>query len=206
MTGGKTLSALQKALTWCINQHDGWATEDQLVDFLVENWAEITAICKQKFHQEPGLRLLHINTAIKKNGEYLFVRSPPNLVGINRKGEVEKSDDDVEEKYDEEEDSLGEEEEESMENVKPRIWNFPSNMNFQDIVIRIVSEFNGIAFDKLAEIMEEYKNAPGIFPHLDLRKRLRGCLIDARILKRMQQRRDGQWILAGKQLSVVTIV
>jgi hypothetical protein len=80
------LSAVQKAITLCISLHNGCASEQVIVDFLSTNWKDIQSISKHEFHQEPGMRLLHVNTHVKKGGEFLFLKVPPDSLKVNDLG------------------------------------------------------------------------------------------------------------------------
>ena len=191
MTNGKTLSALQKALTYCIRQEGGWATEDHLVDFMLKNWKEITQISHQKFQQDPCLRLLHINTAIRKNGEYLFLRRPPNLVGINTAGGEEI---DTESEHAEEEEEQAKESEPEVRREPVQKMVFGKNVPFEERVFEIVrASRDGISFDEIIEQAQEFASVSGWYPHLDARMRVRACLLTYKVEKHLNESTDQVW-------------
>lgn len=191
MTNGKTLSALQKALTYCIKQEGGWATESHLVDFMLKNWKEITQISHQKFQQEPGLRLLHINTAIRKNGEYLFLRRSPNLVGINMIGSDDVTNDS--DHADEEEEQI-KEDEPILTHEPVHKLTFDDHVPFEERVFEIVrASRDGIPFDELVEYARDFANVSGWFAHLDVHMRVRACLLTYKVERHLSESPDHIW-------------
>ena len=81
----KIISPVQKAMTIAIYQNNDWASEEQLVQFIAKHWDDIKFVSKQHFIRDPDFRLIHMNLAIKKNDQYLFVKSPddPTLISVN---------------------------------------------------------------------------------------------------------------------------
>jgi hypothetical protein len=182
MTNGKELSAVQKAMTLCIRDHGGWATEQQLVDFFVEHWKEIVAISRKVFQQEPGMRLLHVNTHIRRNWELLFIKKDPDMFGVNDMGreftqsELELSSNET---YEEEED----ENEDSSDSETLSECGSEAEGSFDDRLLGLIrTADSGISEARLVQEAAAFADAGGSFPHLQLPRRVRACLLSLKFM------------------------
>ncbi|OHT17073.1 hypothetical protein TRFO_41317 [Tritrichomonas foetus] len=85
LIGKNKLSAFQKAITYILLKNDNSVDEDKIVDFLLEHQNMINFGKKTPFKNPPDRRLVHINAAIKKDGQVLFESNPkhPNELMCN---------------------------------------------------------------------------------------------------------------------------
>ena len=90
----KILSPIQKAITMVIYLHGGYASEDDIINFLNRHWQEITAVSKKSFVRKPDSRLLHMNMSQKKKGLFTFVNKPddPKMICVNDADATENTD------------------------------------------------------------------------------------------------------------------
>ena len=74
----KRFSALQKAITYCILRNGGSCGAGYIVKFLDDHVTYINSDRPKPLDRKPDLRILHINTAVRKDGMEIFKRDPRN--------------------------------------------------------------------------------------------------------------------------------
>lgn len=75
----KFLTPIQKAITKCIMDHGGSASETELLDYVSKNWRIINENSVRHFQVAPCKRLLRLNLSIKKNNQQLFIPDKERL-------------------------------------------------------------------------------------------------------------------------------
>jgi hypothetical protein len=212
---GLDLTALQKALTYCIELHSGCATEQQLVDFMISNWQDIQGISKHTFQQDPGMRLLRVNTRLTKHGDFLFLKVPPDKFRLNDPGDfvgerTHQSSDTNEDgngidKYESgasardsepahgPDSDLGPDSEEDGDEGG-YIWddkesppNVEAGLDFEDRLLESVTnaELKGIEEKVLIREAVSFASVPGQFEYLELPKRMRAVLLSLKLAGRI---------------------
>ncbi|EAX87495.1 hypothetical protein TVAG_087380 [Trichomonas vaginalis G3] len=72
----KELTPIQKAITFCIMEHGGSASEQEILDFVTKKWKLINEKSIRQFQVKPCMRLIRLNLSIKKNNQQLFLPDP----------------------------------------------------------------------------------------------------------------------------------
>lgn len=72
----KKFNALQKAIIYCIMRNGGSCNADLIVRFLDDHWTYINSDRGKPLDKRPDLRILHINTSVKKEGLEIFKKDP----------------------------------------------------------------------------------------------------------------------------------
>jgi hypothetical protein len=195
LDGTKELSAVQKAITLCIRQHNGCTSEQNVVEFLRSNWKDIQAIAQYPFQQEPDLRLLHINMQIKKGGDFLFLKVPPDKLAVNDFGlpsdisSSNFSDNDDVKTIKKAESEL------SLKQMKsPQDSEKGGNCEETQTVAESVGEFEKRLFERiqragvhgieekvLVNEAESFAKVSGGFKHLELPRRVRAALLTMKL-------------------------
>ena len=69
---------VQKAITYCILRNGGSCPGEYIVRFLNDHWGYLNANRQKPLEQRPDMRILHINTAVKKDGLDIYKVDPQN--------------------------------------------------------------------------------------------------------------------------------
>lgn len=76
MINNKELTPIQKAITFCIMEHNGTASEQEILEFVTKKWKLINEKSARAFQVKPCMRLIRLNLSIKKNNQQLFLPDP----------------------------------------------------------------------------------------------------------------------------------
>ncbi|KAH0791065.1 hypothetical protein GPJ56_005200 [Histomonas meleagridis] len=171
----RKLSSVQKAILYCMQIHGGYASDDQILDFLHHFWDYIISNADRQLRQFPDKRILHINYSIQKDSRFLFVRSPsdPNKWGPNT-AEAPK---------------------ETSRCISDQ------KVPFQDRVLSVLkSHKEGMTIDGLAKLLPAYSNSDGLFSGLPLHKRIRACLASKLALQEVEyDEKSAKWFTFNKE-------
>ena len=204
---GKKSSPIQKALIRCIKDNGGSASEEQLLDYITKKWDIIMKYSERCFAEEPSVRIIRLNCAVKKRARHLFLPDPnkegnwilnaaPRKIPIRRTAITANyisSDSDGHEAPNDDKDSRpngengnehfdnGEQntvvEDDDDDNIITRL-NIMKKNTFDYMVEMFVRERNDpFTLTEISNSMKEYENMPGIFSCLPLERRTKADLI-----------------------------
>lgn len=143
-----TISPIQKAITYCMKNLGGWATDEQILAFFRKYWSAIVESCDHNYKQIPDKRVLHINYAIQKERRALFVKCPtdPNKWGPN-----------------------------TMDNaIEEPVYSYPQEDSFQHQVLSILRKYpEGMTLEELLEECKEMDKSYGLFANVDINERIK---------------------------------
>jgi hypothetical protein len=155
---------LQRAITFFLRESGGQATENEVLEFIQTNWGEIQGISVPPFQQDPGLRLLHVQLAVKRDGKYLFMRGPGDCIALNSQG-IEVVRHFQPSSRSKQTDTAKVSDKEPLKPFDEKLMEF------------LCCNPPGLTTEDLLRYLSKYKEAPGPFCHLDLPRRIRACLL-----------------------------
>jgi len=212
MVEAKQMTPSQRAITCCIQMNGGWAREDVLLNFLQEHWGFIGKMNSKLPNNMPDSRVLHINLAVRKKGNNLFVQNPENgeLWGLNHVEDLKTRNPrykgvgrDLRLKRSESQshDSSGHSDDESSEAERlSTSSNSPANGNraeeprikyFEDRIVDILRDKpNGLLLKDIIELSKPLEGQEGLFNQLPHDRRVRACLITKKELSEVYHRNE----------------
>ena len=206
LTDGKPISVLQKSIIYFINNNGGWASDLQIFDFLSQHWSEIMQLSNKRFQLKLRLRLLHINLSAKKKGFYMFIRRDPNsmLYRVNKGKEPQEMDnidpisdsqDETNQDYQNSSENNSSEDENSENSDKDQDGlniDMSHRMPFENIIVHYINNHpNGVNERTLIQKLASFENCHGLYQNLNLRMRVRACLIHKKLLKEIYLKENG---------------
>lgn len=203
----KKFNALQKAMTYCILRNGGSCHADYIVKFLNDHWNYINSDRQKPLDKRPDLRILHINTAVKKEGMEIFKKDPRCLDNfmcnapkgfkassvLMPTGRSRSSGGAASEKQQKAKDDKEEAKEETPKEPEP---------SFEERLFKMLQEANEpLPLDEIVKRAEPFISEKGIFADLTGAKRVRAALIILKSRKRMSFAPDsGVWYAEGVKL------
>lgn len=184
---GKKSSPFQKALIACINENNGYATEQQLLDYVVKKWDIIVKYTPRAFISEPSIRVIRLNLSVRKKARHLFLKHPelPDTWIINsspRKNPPKRTlfrNTMI--------DESSEEDEKTSSEIEAPIESEPDVINesyimHKDTFERYVEDYmksveGDVKLEDIALQLSKFKDKAGLFKCLPLERRVRACLI-----------------------------
>lgn len=158
-TEGKPLTLTQKTISYFIYHSGGSAREEDIVAFLNMHQRLISKDKKHQTTTKPDMRVLHLNMAIKKKGEFLFlpdVNIPGNII-IN--GTYDKPPDQIQ--------------------MPERRKTHSNKANTFDQVLydQLKKYRDGLMLEEIVLLMKPHEYVQGLFMTLPIRRRVRAQLI-----------------------------
>lgn len=175
---GGVLSPFQKALTYVINQHNGWATEEEILRFVRANWETINAMSSKKYTEYPSKRIIHLNVAIRKHDRPLFLKKQTNgglLIGlpiVEEEDERDSADENNGESGKEGETTDNENYDHSEDNT--------DNVEtpFEERILNVLRRAKeSMDIDEITSRVLPFLSSKGLFEHIDKDRRIRACLL-----------------------------
>lgn len=193
-----TLTPIQKAITFCIQHNGGSATDDEILAFIHRFWSTIVAysisIDSGNNYQNSKIidkRVLHINLAINKDNQPLFIKIEENRWKLNDTIPTSASSSTTT----------------SNSSYRPSTrsnTNFYSrdSSSFQDKIMEILknSKSQSLTIDEIINKATDFKDEDGLFQGSPLDRRVRCVLQIKRILKEVSfDEVTSKWSLKTKQ-------
>ncbi|KAH0791887.1 hypothetical protein GPJ56_004171 [Histomonas meleagridis] len=167
----RKLSSVQKAILYCMNLYGGYATDEQVLEFLHKFWDYIVSKAERKITQIPDKRILHVNYSIQKGSRFLFVRSPedPEKWGPNTP---------------------------EAPRERSRCIGEPV-IPFQKRISTILKTHEeGMTVEELCKALKQYAGSPGMYKNLPYKKRVQACLASKLALQELDCNTDtAKWYL-----------
>ena len=203
---GKKSSPLQKAIITCIKENNGSASEEQILEYIKTKWDIITRLSERQFLDEPSIRIVRLNCAIKKKGRHLFLKDPtkPGNWMLNttlRKSPIKRqttsakyisTDSDMVSSDDEEEEEkidytnksfktqVIESDDTTDSNAKMSQFYMKSYMKEETFEYEeemfIKNTKHKISFQDICQYMKPFQEMPGLFHNLPFERRVKACL------------------------------
>ena len=215
----KSLTCTQRAITCCIQQNGGRATENEILAFVTDNWSILEKMGAKLATPLPDLRILRINLSVKKKSVPLFLctNTKPTEWMVNESHDEEmqqqknKPQKDAKEANESAEKQKGKKEEAkeiSHASAKqPRTFNDmlilgEARGSFESSVTDTLAKFpGGLTIDQLSKETEKIADCSGLFESLDHERRVRAVLIAKKAIGQVVEK-DGVWFIAEDEDSI----
>lgn len=169
MINNKELTPIQKAITFCIMDHGGSASENEILDFVTKKWKLINEKSIRQFQVKPCMRLIRLNLSIKKANQQLFLpdpEKPGNMILGSYDPTVAKHEDGTEDSHESPE----------IHSSSEEIQN--SNVDFTDELLSfMVRSKTSVKFDEILNFAKTLNCRIKLFSKLKFDRQIRAILI-----------------------------
>lgn len=222
---GKKSSPVQKAMIECIKANGGRATEEQLLESITKHWKVIKEKMERPIADEPSIRLIRLNLAVKKRGRRLFLRDPqdsnywtlnskPRKISKRRRARSldPSPDSDSEEENEEEkkkeifETQIFESQEERLKKLKSLLtrrkndgseWVMPENTFELHLEQYMKKVGRKVTLNEAIEALSEYEGVEGLFHFLPHARRVFACLVALKWENQVLKDEEGKWFYSS---------
>ena len=221
----KKSSPMQRAIITCINNNNGSASEEQILEYILSKWNIINKYSERGVLTEPTIRVVRLNCAVKKRSRHLFIKSSsyPNTWMLNsqqrknhRKKPVRKIPESLLAKMHiqnasdtESSDSCNElqfpDAESDETEIKEELNEREDQKHcFEGILLEFLqSKKTPVLIEEIEEYMKPYEKEKGMFFNFPLKRRVKGCLISLKCTGNVQTDTKGRkWILNDKYFPI----
>jgi hypothetical protein len=157
----KFLSAPHRAIMFFLRQSRGGATEYQILDFLTQNWRDITEITPHTTIPTPTINFVRFCICVQRAGYFIFTRKEGGLISVYGDDPNDPMPQPV-----------------TITEPKPVLQSGPTQIPFEEYMWSLFkSHPHGLTEAQLLEMLVNVQHAPGQFSYLEYDRRIKACLL-----------------------------